>query len=231
MAPVVQLRSVHKSVREGETVRPILCGVDLEVGAGESVAIVGRSGSGKSTLLNVIAGLDGADAGTVAIGGQLLQDLDEAGRARLRQRQVGFVFQSFHLLPTLTALENIALPLELAGRPAAAGRARAAELLARVGLGDRQGAFPAVLSGGEQQRVAAARALALRPPLVLADEPTGNLDDEAAAAVMDLLAELVRDHGSALLVVTHAAAVAARCERRLRLEHGVLAPVADGTRA
>ncbi len=219
---VVALSSVHKSVREGAAVRTILAGIDLRVAAGESVAIVGRSGSGKSTLLNVIAGLDGVDAGTVAVAGQSLAQLDEGGRARLRQRHVGFVFQSFHLLPTLTALENVALPLELVRQPAATGRARARELLAGVGLLDRATAFPAVLSGGEQQRIAVARALALRPTVVLADEPTGNLDDESATAVLDLLLGLGRESGSALVVVTHAAMVARRCQRLLRLEHGVL---------
>jgi putative ABC transport system ATP-binding protein len=225
---VVALAAVRKAVREGGAERPILCGVDLAVTAGESVAVVGRSGSGKSTLLNVIAGLDRADAGTVTVLGRQLGELDEAGRARLRQQHVGFVFQSFHLLPTLTALENVMLPLELAGRPLSEGRTRARELLAAVGLHDRPGAFPAVLSGGEQQRVAVARALALAPALVLADEPTGNLDDESAAAVLDLLGALVQQAGSALLVVTHASIVAQRCRRVLRLEHGVLA-AADGT--
>lgn len=223
--PVVALQGVHKSVREGGATRPILRGVDLELAPGEMVAVVGRSGSGKSTLLNVIAGLDRADRGRIAVAGSELGALDEAGRARLRQQHLGFVFQSFHLLPTLTALENVALPLELQGVPSASGRARARELLAAIGLGDRGDAFPAVLSGGEQQRIAVARAVATRPLVVLADEPTGNLDDDSAAAVLSLLAALVQQHGSALLVVTHAEMVAARCARVLRLDHGALQPV------
>jgi putative ABC transport system ATP-binding protein len=222
--PVVVLRSVHKSVPEGRTRRPILQGASLSVAAGESVAVVGRSGSGKSTLLNVIAGLDLASSGTVEVLSRDITQLDEAARAKLRQQHLGFVFQAFHLLPTLTALENVMLPLELAGRPLSASRARAEELLGRIGLLDRAAAFPAVLSGGEQQRIAAARAVAMAPALVLADEPTGNLDDEAAQAVLDLLLVLVREAGSALCVVTHAPAVAARCDRVLRLEHGVLSP-------
>ena len=221
-APVVSLRSVHKSVREGTATRAILAGVDLEVAAGETVAVVGRSGSGKSTLLNLTAGLDRQDRGTVMLGGEDLGALDEAGRARLRQRSLGFVFQAFHLLPTLTALENVQLPLELAREPAAAARARAMDLLAAVGLADRASAFPAVLSGGEQQRLAVARALSTSPPLVLADEPTGNLDDESAKPVLALLTSLVQERGSSLLVVTHAVQVAARCSRRVRLDHGVL---------
>lgn len=221
-APVLSLRSVHKSVREGATTRAILCGLDLDVLPGETVAVVGRSGSGKSTLLNLAAGLDRADRGTVELAGHDLSTLDEAARARLRQRSLGFVFQAFHLLPTLNALENVQLPLELAREPAAVARRRAHELLAAVGLSDRADAFPAVLSGGEQQRLAVARALSTAPPLVLADEPTGNLDDESAQQVLALLTSLVRERGSSLLVVTHASAVASRCDRRVRLDHGAL---------
>jgi putative ABC transport system ATP-binding protein len=220
--PVVSLRAVRKSVREGASTRPILDGVDFELLPRSSCAVVGRSGSGKSTLLNLTAGLDQPDSGSVQLMGEELGGKSEAERAALRQRHVGFVFQSFHLLPTLTALENVQLPLELGRQPAAAARSRAMELLEAVGLADRAGAYPAVLSGGEQQRLAVARALSTSPALVLADEPTGNLDDESAQQVLDLLFALVAERGGSLLLVTHAAAVAARCERRVRLEHGRL---------
>jgi putative ABC transport system ATP-binding protein len=220
--PIVLLRAVAKSVREGGRSRPVLAGVDLDVGAGEAVAILGRSGSGKSTLLNLIAGIDDADGGEITTCGVDVVRADERARASLRRRHVGFVFQAFHLLPTLTVAENVALPLELAGVPAAAARARAAELLARIGLADRADAWPEVLSGGEQQRVALLRALAPRPQLLLCDEPTGNLDDASARAVLELLAELRREHGCALVVVTHSREAAAICERQLHLEAGVL---------
>ena len=229
-APVVRLRGVHKSVREGATVRPILTGVDLDVGGGEAVAILGRSGSGKSTLLNLIAGIDEVDRGSVHTAGLDVTTAGERARAALRAAQVGFVFQSFHLLPTLTVAENITLPLELARRDAAAARARTAELLARIGLADRGRAFPDVLSGGEQQRVAVARAVAPRPQVLLCDEPTGNLDDAAAALVLELLDSVRREVGCALVLVTHSQQAAAFCDRRLRLEHGVLRD-ADGAAA
>lgn len=222
MAAVVEVREVHKSVREGGVVRPILAGVDFDVARGEAVAILGRSGSGKSTLLNLIAGIDDADRGSIVTAGVDVTKADERERAALRARHVGFVFQSFHLLPTLSVAENVALPLELAGAPAAEGRARAAELLARVGLADRAAAWPDVLSGGEQQRVAVARALATRPAVLLCDEPTGNLDDASARVVLDLLNGLRREHECALIVVTHSEATAALCDRRLHLDGGVL---------
>ena len=219
---MVVLRGVHKSVREGGAVRPVLAGVDLTIAAGEAVAVLGRSGSGKSTLLNLIAGIDDADAGAIATAGCDVVAAGERERAAMRTRALGFVFQSFHLLPTLTVAENIALPLELAGVPPAAAAARVAELLARVELGDRAAAWPAVLSGGEQQRVAVARALAARPQLLLCDEPTGNLDDAAAALVLELLLELRREQGCAMVVVTHSRTTAAICDRQLRLEGGRL---------
>jgi putative ABC transport system ATP-binding protein len=222
IAPVVQLRAVHKSVAEGDARRRVLAGVDLDVAPGEAVAILGRSGSGKSTLLNLIAGIDGADRGAIHTCGVDVVAADERVRAALRARQVGFVFQAFHLLPTLTVAENIALPLELAGVPMAVARPRVDELLRRIGLLDRAQAWPDVLSGGEQQRVAVARAVAHRPALLLADEPTGNLDDGSAALVLDLLLALRAEHGSALVVVTHSRATAARCDRRLALEGGLL---------
>ncbi len=218
----VALRGVHKSVREGGVARPILSGVDLDVAAGEAVAILGRSGSGKSTLLNLIAGIDDADAGDIVTAGVDVGRATERERAALRARAIGFVFQSFHLLPTLTVAENIALPLELAGVVAATANARVAELLARIGLGDRADAWPDVLSGGEQQRVAVARALAPKPAVLLCDEPTGNLDDASARIVLDLLVELRAAQGCALVVVTHSQETAARCDRRLHLEGGAL---------
>lgn len=224
--PVVRLRGVTRSIREGNTVHPVLVGVDLDLHRGQSVAVTGRSGSGKSTLLHLVAGLDQPDAGTIAVEGTDLRALDEARRTALRRDRVGFVFQSFHLLPGLTTAENVALPLELAGRLDAAGRARTKELLEMVGLGHRAASHPDVLSGGEQQRVAVARALANRPALLLCDEPTGNLDEQAADLVMHLLERARSETGCAVLVVTHDAATAARCQRTLRLESGRLVEVA-----
>ncbi|WP_018873284.1 ABC transporter ATP-binding protein [Thioalkalivibrio sp. ALJ16] len=204
---------------EGE----VLHGVDLELGAGECVAIVGESGSGKSTLLHLAAGLEPADAGTVRLAGQALAGLDEAARTRLRRAQVGIVFQSFHLIPTLTALENVMLPLELAtDLDAALRRERAAAQLAAVGLGDKAGREPEQLSGGEQQRVAIARALVHRPTLILADEPTGNLDSRTGEEVFALLLEQVRATGCALLLVTHSDDLAGRLDRVLRMQDGHL---------
>ena len=228
-ASLVSLRSVHKSVHEGLGTRVVLAGVDLDVLPGEAVAVLGRSGSGKSTLLNLIAGIDDTDAGSVVTCGVDVVRAGERQRARLRSERLGFVFQAFHLLPTLTVAENVALPLELAGvaRPVAATRVR--ELLERIGLADRAGAWPDVLSGGEQQRVAVARALRGEPRLLLCDEPTGNLDDRAAVLVLDLLHELRREHGCALVVVTHSAAAAASCDRRVRLEGGQLHAEAGAT--
>jgi putative ABC transport system ATP-binding protein len=202
--------------------RAVLDQLALDVAAGEWIAIVGESGSGKSTLLNLIAGLDSAEAGSVAIGGTALLTLDDDGRTRLRREKLGFVFQSFHILPHLTAAQNVQLPLALLGASAAARRARAAELLAAVGLGDRGGALPRELSGGELQRVAVARALAHRPALVLADEPTGNLDPDTAGEVLALLARSVREQGAAGVLVTHSRAAAATADRVLVLEHGRL---------
>ncbi|MBX3464248.1 MAG: ABC transporter ATP-binding protein [Planctomycetes bacterium] len=228
--PVVSLREVHKSVREGATVRTILAGVDLDVAPGEAVAILGRSGSGKSTLLNLIAGIDEVDRGSVHTAGLDVAAAGERARAALRATRVGFVFQAFHLLPTLTVAENVALPLELARVPTAAIAPRTAELLARIGLADRAKAFPDVLSGGEQQRVAVARAVAPRPAVLLCDEPTGNLDDAAAATVLELLASVRREVGCALVLVTHSQQAAAFCDRRLWLDGGVLHAARPGAR-
>jgi putative ABC transport system ATP-binding protein len=220
--PVVELRAVHKAVREGEAQRPVLLGVDLTVAAGEAVAVRGRSGSGKSTLLNLIAGIDDVDRGSVRTCGIDVVAADERQRAELRRRHLGFIFQAFHLLPTLTAGENVALPLELAGVGRGEAFARARAMLERVDLGDRFAAWPSVMSGGEQQRVAVARALAVRPKLLLCDEPTGNLDDAAAGQVSQLLDDLRRQHGCALVVVTHSADAASRCDRQCWLEGGML---------
>jgi len=190
------------------------------VDSGEAVAIVGVSGSGKSTLLGLLAGLDTPSSGAVRIDGHDLNALDEDGRAALRGRMIGFVFQSFQLLPAMTALENVMLPLELAGAEGAEDAARA--MLARVGLADRAHHYPKQLSGGEQQRVAIARAFVKRPRLLFADEPTGNLDSETGAQVIDLLFELNRESGATLLLVTHDEALTRRCSRVLRLAAGRL---------
>lgn len=199
----------------------ILKGINLEIKSGESVAIVGASGSGKSTLLGLLAGLDTASEGFVAIDGANLQHLDEDGRAALRARDVGFVFQSFQLLPALTALENVMLPLELEGRGDAG--ARAAEYLDRVGLAQRGNHYPRQLSGGEQQRVAIARAFAGSPRILFADEPTGNLDRASGERIAELLFALNREEGATLVVVTHDLNLARRCARRLRMDSGALA--------
>ena len=204
----------------GEDALHILADVSFSVNPGESVAIVGSSGSGKSTLLGLLAGLDVPSAGRVLLDGENLFDLDEDGRAALRGRGMGFVFQSFQLLPGLTALENVMLPLELAGQANAAAVAR--EHLDRVGLGGRIRHRPAQLSGGEQQRVALARAFAVAPRILLADEPTGNLDAHTGEQIIELLFELNRAQGASLIVVTHDPALAALCQRQLRLDAGRL---------
>jgi len=198
----------------------ILKGINLEIKSGESVAIVGASGSGQSTLLGLLAGLDEATAGSVVVGGTDLGRLDEDGRAAFRARHVGFVFQSFQLLPALTALENVMLPLELQREPDA--RQQAESFLERVGLAQRTDHYPRQLSGGEQQRVAIARAFAARPDILFADEPTGNLDTRTGHRITDLLFELNSEEGTTLVLVTHDQQLAGRCERRLQLEAGAL---------
>ena len=216
--PLAMLDDVHLTLASAAGQVDILRGISLTIAPGETVAVLGPSGSGKSTLMMVLAGLERPNAGSVRVAGQDLARLDEDGLARLRQRYVGIVFQSFHLLPTMTALENVAVPLELAGRPDAAGTASAA--LGRVGLGHRLSHYPGQLSGGEQQRVAIARAFVGEPALLIADEPTGNLDGATGRAVIDcLFAEHAR-LGSALLLITHDPLLAGRCERQLRLEDG-----------
>ena len=224
---MIRLSGIRKRLRSGDGMVEILRGIDLEIGRGESVAIVGPSGSGKSTLLGLIAGLDAPSEGRVTLGDVDLASLDEDGRARLRGERIGFVFQSFHLMPTLTALENVMVPLDLAGAPAKEATAR--RLLERVGLGRRAGHYPAQLSGGEQQRVALARALARDPEVVLADEPTGNLDAATGRQVIDLLLELHRERGTTLVLVTHDPELASRSGRIVELREGLV--VADRVRA
>jgi putative ABC transport system ATP-binding protein len=217
---VLEARDLTRKVSSPEGELTIVDGVTLAIGAGETVALVGASGAGKSTLLAMLAGLDVPTSGTVLLDGRNLAELDEDARAQLRANSVGFVFQAFHLLPALTALENVMLPLELAGRRDAASTAR--EMLARVGLADRTGHYPRQLSGGEQQRVALARASVTRPSVLFADEPTGNLDTATGTSICDLLFELNREAGTTLVLVTHDVALAARCERRLTMAAGRL---------
>jgi putative ABC transport system ATP-binding protein len=217
-ASVLTARGIGKTVKSGDRDLVILRDIDLAVMPGEALAILGASGSGKSTLLALLAGLDTPTAGTVQLDGADLFALDEDARAELRGRAVGFVFQSFQLLPSLTALENVMLPLELAGRDDAQAAAR--EILARVGLGERLHHYPKHLSGGEQQRVALARAFVVRPRLLLADEPTGSLDAESGEAVIALLFELNREAGTTLVLVTHDEQLARRCQRAVRLAAG-----------
>lgn len=207
-------------MRLGQETLTILEGIDLQVNSGETVALVGASGSGKSTLLGLLAGLDLPSVGSISILGQSLTELDEEGRAKLRAEQIGFVFQSFLLLPTMTALENVMLPAELRGETDCEPRARA--LLESVGLGDRLHHLPPRLSGGEQQRVAIARAFMTRPRLLLADEPTGNLDSKTGEKVIELLFALNREHGTTLVVVTHDRELASRCQRQVVMVAGHL---------
>jgi len=219
-APLIQVRDLHLTVPAAGGAVNILRGVDLTVARGEAVGIVGPSGSGKTSLLMVLAGLERASAGSVSIAGRELTRMDEDALARFRRDTVGIVFQAFHLLPTMTALENVAIPLEFARVPDAFTRAEAA--LREVGLGHRLGHYPGQLSGGEQQRVALARAFAPRPALLLADEPTGNLDQATGEAVMDLLFRLRADYGATLLLITHDPRLAARCDRQVQVRDGLV---------
>ncbi|WP_286804730.1 MULTISPECIES: ABC transporter ATP-binding protein [unclassified Marinimicrobium] len=222
---LVQANGVGKVVSTAEGQLTILHRISLSVAAGESVAITGPSGSGKSTLLGILAGLDLPSFGEVQLCGQNLTALDEEGRAQVRAESVGFVFQSFQLLPGLTALENVMLPMELHGMKNA--RSRAEEYLARVGLAERLTHYPQQLSGGEQQRVAVARAFASQPKVLFADEPTGNLDIHTGAKIIDLLFELNREQGTTLILITHEERLAQRCGRRVHLVAGSLEPETD----
>jgi putative ABC transport system ATP-binding protein len=224
--PLVEITDLQLSLVGGGGRVNILRGIDLTVAAGETLSIVGTSGAGKTTLLMAVSGLEQATAGSILVAGVDLGELNEDQLARFRRRHLGIVFQSFHLVPTMTALENAALPLEFAGDPAAAERA--AEALVRVGLGARLRHYPGELSGGEQQRVALARAFVARPSLLLADEPTGNLDRETGARVMELLFNLQAEQGTTLILVTHDAALAGRCRRQLRMADGRIFTV-DGS--
>jgi putative ABC transport system ATP-binding protein len=217
---MIAVQHVFKSVTDSTGSLTILRDIDFTLNKGETAAIVGASGSGKSTLLSIVAGLDTPSSGTVHIDGVDLFALTEDERAALRSQKVGFVFQSFQLLGNLTALENVMLPLELAGRRDA--RATATQMLQRVGLGERLSSYPKVLSGGEQQRVALARAFAAQPALLLADEPTGNLDGTTGAAIIDLMFELQRKRDATLLLITHDQDLAARCDRTVHMHDGRL---------
>ncbi len=226
---LVRLDHVTKAYVEGAQSRAVLQGVTASFLEGRFTAIRGRSGSGKSTLLNLIAGIDSPDAGDIYIGEVRLTGLSGRDRTLFRRDNLGFIFQFFNLIPTLTVIENVRLPGELAGRPEAALRARALELLDLVGLADRRDVFPDRLSGGEQQRVAIARALAQDPRLLLADEPTGNLDDKTGEAVLSLLDSVTRQAGKTLIMVTHSHQMAARADLVLEMHGGQLAPLAEPT--
>ena len=216
--PAIALSGINLSLGRGAARVHILKDVDLHIGSGEAIGLVGPSGSGKTTLLMVLAGLERTDTGSIVVAGENLTGLDEDALARFRGRNVGIVFQSFHLIPTMTALENVAVPLELAGNPAAFDRAR--EELAAVGLAERLNHYPAQLSGGEQQRVALARALAPSPAILVADEPTGNLDEATGKQIIELLFKGHVERGTTLILVTHDTALAQRCDRIVRLRSG-----------
>jgi putative ABC transport system ATP-binding protein len=221
-APFIELRRVSRVYREGDGERVVLRDVDALIGRGEIAVVLGRSGSGKSTLLNLLAGIDRPTSGQVLVDGADLGALGERDRTLLRRRRIGFVFQFFNLVPLLTVEENLLLPLELTGQADAKGRTRARVLLERVGLADRAAAFPDRLSGGEQQRLAVARALVHDPALILADEPTGNLDADTAQSVLDLLDGLVREYGKTVVMATHSREVVGLADRVFRIQQGRL---------
>jgi putative ABC transport system ATP-binding protein len=225
----ITLTGVNLSLGRGAARVHILKDIAVHIGRGEAIGLVGPSGSGKSTLLMVMAGLERPDTGTVVVAGQDLGRLDEDGLARFRGRHVGIVFQSFHLIPTMTALENVAVPLELAGAPDAFDRA--AQELAAVDLSERLGHYPAELSGGEQQRVALARALAPNPAILIADEPTGNLDEATGKQIIELMFAGHSERNTTLVLVTHDTALAARCDRVVRLRSGRIEPAYEASRA
>jgi putative ABC transport system ATP-binding protein len=218
---LIQVRALTKSIHTGTHRVEILKGIDLEIPRGQFAAIMGPSGSGKSTLLGLLAGLDSPTSGQVLLDGTDITQLSEDRMAVLRGQKIGFVFQSYHLIPTLTAEENVLLPMELAGRDRG-GRARARELLDRVGLKDRFDHYPVQLSGGEQQRVALARAFALRPPILLADEPTGNLDSATGAVVLELILTLHREENATMVLVTHEQSLADSADRRIIMRDGLV---------
>ena len=222
---VIRCRDLGKTYREGDLVTPVFESLQLEVRAGETVAIVGASGAGKSTLLHLLGGLDSASSGEVYVAGQSMSGLTDSQRGLLRNRALGFVYQFHHLLPEFTAVENVMMPLLIVGMPVAQARPKAEALLTRVGLGHRLGHKPGELSGGERQRAAVARALVTRPACVLGDEPTGNLDEKTAAAVFELMLELNREIGTALVLVTHDHRLARRMSRTLELTQGRLQPL------
>jgi putative ABC transport system ATP-binding protein len=224
---MLAVENVTRVYRSGSTRQVVLEGLTFSVSEGETVALLGASGSGKTTLLNLISGIDNPDSGTVSLDGVNVHALAEPERTLLRRRRIGFVFQFFNLIHTLTVGENVALPLELLGADHASMQARAADLLAAVGLGGLEHRFPETLSGGEQQRAAIARALAHRPALLLADEPTGNLDEDTAGRIIELLGGLARQEGTTLLLVTHSTPVAEVADRVLRLSHGQVAAAAE----
>jgi putative ABC transport system ATP-binding protein len=218
--PLVQVRNLHLTVPSAAGPVNILRGIDLDIAAGEAVGIIGPSGSGKTSLLMVLAGLERASSGSIVLAGHAVTAMDEDALARLRRDAIGIVFQAFHLIPSMTALENVAVPLELAGVDDAFGRAER-ELIA-VGLGGRLSHYPAQLSGGEQQRVALARAVAPNPAILVADEPTGNLDEATGSEIIELLFHGYRQHGTTLVLVTHDTALAQRCDRVLQIHSGRL---------
>jgi len=223
--PVVVCEAVTRHFEQGRTRLEVLRGVDLAIGRAEQVAIVGASGVGKSTLLQIMGGLDDPDAGRVVVAGHEMARASELDRGRIRNRHLGFIYQFHHLLPEFSAVENVALPLMIAGRSANDARRAAAELLGRVGLGERLTHKPGELSGGERQRAAVARALIHRPDCVLADEPTGNLDEATARSVYELMLSLNQEFGTSFVVVTHDRDLARRMDRRFEMTHGTLRPV------
>ncbi len=223
-ATLIELRGLRRSFAEGERQHLVLDGATADIARGETVALRGRSGSGKSTLLNIVSGIDTPDAGSVVVAGIDLNELDERQRTLYRRKHVGFVYQAFNLIPTLSVADNLRLVLELNGETESASTDRIVELLDAVALGDRSASFPDVLSGGEQQRVAIARALCHRPSVILADEPTGNLDGATAETVLAVLSKLIRETGATMIMATHSNSIAATCDRTLELHNGKLEP-------